>query len=108
MKFRAIVKNPREAYGHLTEIENELSVLQRVVGGYIEVIRYKNLLIICNEDGNHRRLEPNLYLSKTLLVGTIIVCGRDGEEFADVPIDFQNWKNIVDMSATNIRKELKR
>lgn len=107
MKIRAIVKNPREAYGHLTEIENELSALQRIVGGYIEVIRYKNLLIICNEDGNLRRLEPNLYLSKTLLVGTIIICGKKDGEFADVPIDFQNWKNIVNMSATDIRKEFK-
>lgn len=107
MKIRAIVKNPREAYGHLTEIENELSALQRIVGGYIEVIRYKNLLIICNEDGNLRRLEPNLYLSKTLLVGTIIVCGKKGEEFSNVPIDFQSWKNIVNMSGTDIRKEFK-
>ena len=27
-------------------------------------------------------------------VGTIVICGVEGEEFADLPGDFKNWKNI--------------
>lgn len=30
------------------------------------------------------------------LVGTIIVLGTEGDEFADVKIDFGTWKKLVD------------
>lgn len=104
MKIKVIIKKPEDEFGRLVEVENELEVFQHIVGGYIETTGYKNLVIICNEEGKLRGLEPNVVLGKNMLVGTIIVCGASGDEFTDVPITFDKWKRIVDMSGTEIWK----
>lgn len=108
MKIKVIIKKPDEEFGRLVEIENELEVFQSIVGGYIETTGYKNLVIICNEEGKLRGLEPNILLGKDMLVGTIIVCGASGDEFSDVPIDFKKWEQIVNMSGTDTWKEFER
>ena len=105
MKIKVIVKSPEEDYGRMLEIENELSVFQKIVGGYIETTGRKNLIIICNEEGKLRGMKPNLAFGTDLIVGTIIVCGASGDEFADIPIDFKKWEQIVNMSATDTWKE---
>lgn len=105
MKIKAIIKKPEDEFGRLVEIENELQVFQNIVGGYIETTGYKNLVIICNEEGKLRGLQPNIVLGREMLVGPIIVCGASGDEFADVPIDMRKWEQIVNMSGTNIWKE---
>ena len=105
MKIKAIIKKPEDEFGRLVEIENELEVFQNIVGGYIETTGYKNLVIICNEEGKLRGLQPNVVLGKDMLVGTIIVCGASGDEFSDVPIDFKKWQQVVHMSGTRIWKE---
>ena len=105
MKIKAIIKKPQDEFGRLVEIENELQVFQNIVGGFIETTGYKNLVIICNEEGKLRGLQPNIVLGREMLVGPIIVCGASGDEFADIPIDFKKWEQIVNMSGTNIWKE---
>lgn len=108
MKIKVIIKNPEDEFGRLVEIENELEVFQSIVGGYIETTGYKNLVIICNEEGKLRGLEPNILLGKDMLVGTIIVCGASGDEFSNVPIDLKKWEQIVNMSGTDTWKEFER
>lgn len=108
MKIKAIIKKPEDEFGRLVEIENELQVFQNIVGGYIETTGYKNLVIICNEEGKLRGLQPNIVLGREMLVGPIIVCGASGDEFADVPIDMRKWEQIVNMSGTNIWKEFEK
>lgn len=108
MKIKVIIKKPEDEFGRLVEIENELEVFQSIVGGYIETTGYKNLVIICNEEGKLRGLEPNILLGKDMLVGTIIVCGASGDEFSDVPIDFKKWEQIVNMSGTRVWKEFEK
>lgn len=108
MKIKVIIKKPEDEFGRLVEVENELEVFQNIVGGYIETTGYKNLVIICNEEGKLRGLQPNVVLGRDMLVGTIIVCGASGDEFSDVPIDFKKWEQIVNMSGTEVRKEFER
>lgn len=105
MKIKAIIKKPEDEFGRLVEIENELEVFKNIVGGYIETTGYKNLVIICNEEGKLRGLEPNIVLGREMLVGPIIVCGASGDEFSDIPIDMKKWEQIVNMSGTRIWKE---
>ncbi len=105
MKIKAIIKKPEDEFGRLVEIENELEVFQNIVGGYIETTGYKNLVIICNEEGKLRGLEPNIVLGRDMIVGPIIVCGASGDEFSDIPIDMRKWEQIVNMSGTRIWKE---
>lgn len=96
MKIRAIVKRPDEAFGHMTNISCSLENLQRLVGGYIEVVDLgPGLAILCNEEGKIQRLTPNMHLGSDVLVGDIVIIGTKGEEFCDIPISFATWKGIV-------------
>ena len=87
VKIKAYVKRPDEKHGHSTWIANNLANFQRTVEGYIEVVTIEpGLVVICNEEGRLKGLEPNLNFCGIDFVGTIIVCGTKGQEFADVPI----------------------
>lgn len=105
MKIKVIIKKPEDEFGRLVEVENTLRTFQQIVGGYIETTGYKKLVIICNEEGKLRGLQPNVVLGPEMLVGTIIVCGASGDEFSDIPIDFKKWEQIVNMSGTRVWKE---
>ena len=97
-KIRAIVKRPDEKYGHVCNISHTLSNLQNTVGGYIEAIPLTDgMVVICNEEGKLRGMEHNMRLPwGDVLVGTIIICGADGDEFSNIPIEFKTWKKLVD------------
>lgn len=96
-KIKVIIKRPDEQYGHVTHISNTLKNLQNTVDGYIETVPViKGVLLICNEEGKLRDLKPNMWLYGDLIRGTVIICGVDGEDFADVPISLSIWKGIVD------------
>lgn len=94
-KIRVIIKRPDERYGHVTNISNTLKNLQRTVEGYIETVTLGDIVIICNEEGRLLGLEPHVfrYRGETFVFcGTIIFAGVDGDEFADVPISFREYK----------------
>lgn len=62
-------------------IDNELKPLQRAVGGYIEVVDYKDgLIILCDEEGYIKGKEPNVFG----ICGPVVVCRTKGEDFASV------------------------
>ncbi len=74
------------------EIENDLKVLQEIVGGLIEHITiYKEgedwFGMLCNEEGKLIGLEPNFKLYTETIVGTVVFVGHDGEDFGDLPED---------------------
>lgn len=101
-KIRCIIKRPDEPYGHVANISATLANLQKTVGGYIETVKLtESDVIIVNEEGKLQGLEKNLRMYgdtvySDTLVGTIIVLGTEGDEFADVKIDFGTWKKLVD------------
>ena len=97
--IKVIIKRPDEKYGHVTQIKNTLERLQNTVNGYIETIPVtSDSVIICNENGKIDRLQRNFKFGKEffdIICGTVIVCGTDGEDFCDVPFDFQFWKKLL-------------
>lgn len=102
-KIKCIVKRPEEQYGHMTSISDSLENLQRTVGGHIEPVpiaktekdgHVVDVVVLCDEDGKLKDKEPNLRLTYDVLVGDIVVLGTDGEEFCDIPITFEEWKQI--------------
>lgn len=96
-KIKVIIKRPDEQYGHVTHISARLENLQNTVGGYIETVPViKGVILICNEEGKILNLPFNMRLYGDAIHGTIIICGVDGEDFADVPISLSIWKGIVD------------
>ena len=87
--MRAIYKYPGKDPQRV-EIGNELGVLQQIVGGYIETVRISdNGILVMNEEGKLLGLEPNFYLGAIgdTIVGPVLVVGKNGDEFADLPED---------------------
>ena len=97
-KIKVIIKRPDEDIGHVTWISNTLKALQEIVGGYIETVTLaEDMVIICNEEGLIKNLPPNCKICGHWFVGTIILAGVDGEEFADVPITQQQCQSLFGM-----------
>lgn len=84
--MRVLMKEPGKDPRTMV-IPNDLGTLQQLVDGYIEVHKLTDgLVMIVNEEGKLKGLEPNFYVDrlKDTILGTAIFCGEDGEEFADI------------------------
>ena len=82
-KLTVVMVKPHKT-PYVTEITDELSALQRCVGGYIEVVgNGDGTLIICNEEGKLQGLEGNRRIrdGASIIAGTFFVVGDDGENF---------------------------
>ena len=85
--IRVIYKPAGKRY-EVRRIPNTLEACQELVGGYIEPVTVcTDLVLVCNEEGRNLGLGPNPFLGYDFR-GDWFLCGRDGEEFADVPEDF--------------------
>lgn len=109
--MKVIIKRPGDQFGEEATIANTLEALQETVGGYIETVTLPehNLVLICNEEGSIRDMPYNFTVRRMMLngllsgllslqnpiFGTVIACGVDGDEFADIPIDFNEWKALL-------------
>ena len=102
--MKVIIKRPCDQFGEETTIPNTLRALQEAVGGYIETVTLDNgVVLICNEEGRIRDMPYNFTLRRihgiipihNPIFGTVIACGVDGDEFADIPIDFNEWKALL-------------
>ncbi len=83
--MKAIRKKPGCA-PEIIEVENTLKALQTEVGGYIETVTIaSDAVVICNEEGRLCGLPYNCRFVGVDFVGTILVVGRDRDEFCDVP-----------------------
>lgn len=85
-EIKVVIAEPmREAY--ICTIKNELSELQKIVGGYIETLNFTrddNVCIICNEEGKIDGLPLNRSLEHEgeiweIIAGTMIIVGDDYE-----------------------------
>lgn len=101
-KIKVIIKRPDEEFGHVTWISDTLQNLQKTVEGPIETLSIGgSTVLIMNEEGKLRRdVEPNFFIRehgyKDIVCGTVIVAGNDGsEEFVDIPISLDAWKEIL-------------
>lgn len=81
-KLNVVFKSPNEAPS-IKEVVDDLSTWQGLVGGYIEVVPYGdenlNILVICNEEGKLKGLQPNIYYYSDILVGNIVFVSSNAE-----------------------------
>lgn len=88
------------------EIENDLNVLQDIVGGYIECFYIAdNIICICNEEGKILGLPENFICDSDIIVGDVIFCAAGEEDFdslTDEQIDF--IINIMHVFSIKIKK----
>lgn len=98
-KIRAIVKRSTEPIGHILYISNDLKTLQRIVGGHVEAVNLGNgALLLCDEDGKSPfKARPlNVFIGEwDAIMGDLVVVGVDGEDFGDVPITMEEWKEML-------------
>lgn len=93
-KIKVIIKYPHRA-PYSAKIANKLESLQKIVGGYIETATLENgLVVICNEEGRLHGLSRNCKLCGIEFVGPIIFAGISGDEFASVPVDFEDFHKL--------------
>jgi hypothetical protein len=79
--IKVVIVEPRKP-ARLEVIVNNLTVLQKLVGGYIECIKQEGYDIIINEEGKLMDLEPNfgLYGGMDFVAGTAIFAGVNYDE----------------------------
>ncbi len=93
--YKEVGKEPK-----VIEIEDTLEAKQKLVEGLIEVVPYKNnLLLICNEEGKINNLAPNLQFDYDYIAGNCFIVGDDFEN--------EGFKSVEDKQIEDIKKDLK-
>ena len=112
-KLTVVMVKPHKT-PYVTEITDELSALQRCVGGYIEVVgNGDGTLIICNEEGKLQGLEGNrrIHDGMSIIAGTFFVVGDDGENFrslteSEVMRYMDRFKNPEDIDQDEVEDDM--
>jgi hypothetical protein len=88
-------------------IVNELSNLQKIVGGYIECVRQDGFDIIINEEGKLMDLEPNfgLYEGMDYIAGTALFAGVDYDEGEFKSLSQKQIKGILNSFSGREQKQ---
>ena len=91
-------------------IPNTLESLQGLVGGYLEGLGLSPTVhMLLNEEGKLEGLEPNRRFNNDILVGTILIVGRDGEELTSLTAEqIQEYTNRFKTPEDIDPEELKR
>ena len=77
------------------EIDDTLEAKQKLVGGLIEVVPYKdNLLLICNEEGKISNLKSNLQFDYDYIAGNCFIVGDDYENAGFKSVEENQIKDI--------------
>ena len=80
-----MIKEPGKAPVVEPLFDNTLEAFQKAVEGYIETYMLSpEITVICNEEGKLKGLPYNLTIGFEDFVGTIIVAGVKGDEFASL------------------------
>lgn len=94
-KIYVITKRPGCPARHVW-MSNSLEAFQKAVGGYIESVSLAtDAVIVCNEEGRLRGLEPNCSICGVDFVGSIVLAGVKGEKFADWPANWEETKRLL-------------
>lgn len=81
-RLRVIVMKPGNIKGTEVYIDNELTELQSIVGGYIEAVPLiDNIYIIVNEEGKFKNYKPILLYGVDYLCGNVIFISSKNSDF---------------------------
>ena len=94
-KIRVLIVEPnKESYQ--IKIEHTLKNLQKIVGGYIEILQLDyNTDLVCNDDGKINRLPLNRFIDYDIIAGTFIIAGhKDSETISLSRKQIKKYKEI--------------
>lgn len=81
-----MVKNPGRPW-HETRVINNLTHFQALVGGYIETVPVdEGMLLLVNEEGKLRGMDPNFEYEDDILCGPVVAVGIRDDSFTSCPI----------------------
>ena len=81
-----MVKNPGRPWYEL-RVRNNLTQLQELVGGRIEPVPVDEcMLLLVNEEGKLRGMDPNFEYEYDILCGPVVAVGIMDDRFASCPI----------------------
>lgn len=79
-KILAVIKDPGKG-PYVTHLDNTLKAFQSAVGGFIEVVNYKDgVILLVNEEGRLLHMPENILG----IAGPIVAIRAKGEDFASV------------------------
>ncbi len=94
-KIRILVVEPfKEPYQ--IRIEHTLKNLQKIVGGYIEILQLDyNTDLVCNDEGKINRLPLNRFIDYDIIAGTFIIAGhKDSETISLSKKQIKKYKEV--------------
>lgn len=69
-------------------IQNDLKRFQALVGGYIEPVNVlKDVVMIVNEEGKLKKMEPNFLYGFDMIVGPAIFCRAERDKLVSLTED---------------------
>ena len=99
--YKEVGKDPK-----VIEIQNTLEAKQKLVGGLIEAVEYKDVVLICNEEGKIYDLKPNVQFAKDYIAGNFLVAGDDFETGDFISLTNDQIKDIKeDLISKSIKYE---
>ena len=90
--MKAVAFHPGVARGEVIALSDDQAIafaaMQKLVGGWLEVVPMGRFDVYCNEDGLSKKMPPNRRLPDgRLLVGPIVVLRRSGSDLAGLSDD---------------------
>lgn len=117
--MKAVYKYPGEN-AEIININNDLTTLQHLVDGYIEVVRETvrvpatgntfEYALILNEEGKLRGLQENVFPANQagdVYVGPVVCVGVDDDEFTDIPYEWaQMLRVFLDLRSVEVGRRV--
>lgn len=76
----------------IREIKRDLEAYWEIVGGYIECVRMTDgIILVCNDEGKLKGLEPNFILGNDIIVGDVFFVGVKGDDFTSLSDYHTAW-----------------
>lgn len=76
-KIKCVIQMPGQI-SEAVDINNTLESFQEIVGGYIETLTLLNgLILVMNEEGKLKCLEPNIEFYNDCIVGPVLITKAD-------------------------------
>lgn len=94
--IRVVTKQPG-ASPRTMLISNRLESLQNRVGGYIETVSvFKDVVLICNEEGKLKRMQPNFLYGFDMIVGPVVFAGTQRDKLVSLtPEQIEKVRELI-------------
>ena len=89
-----VIMCPAERAPYVTNIQDSLDNMQKIVGGYIETAKIaKYTIIVCSEEGRTLGMPENNSLPVSGFCGDCFICAVDGDRM--VSLDNQGKQSLL-------------